>query len=238
MTDIALPSVSRRRITAFHLLVGVFILFQATIAGLLMPYLPGVVIGWFDPEYSGFIIGGAANVVLLAALIVQFHRPERKVAGIQMLIILLFSSMITSLISGGFGSFFYLLLLMIGGIAMLHPGRRDIPRFGRPGNPELLVLAGLALVPVVTYALNRDFNSEANIAIYSWLFALLATFKTPGWRVPAWSAGFIAIIYGLTSLIYPGLASSVSPLWGILAIVWGLVFIGVAEWKRFKERQA
>jgi hypothetical protein len=64
---------------------------------------------------------------------------------------------------------------------------------------------------------------------------VLAGFKTVGWRIPAWGAGFVAVFFGLTSVVFPEQASSVGRLWGTLAIVWGLLFIGVAEWKRLKE---
>jgi hypothetical protein len=42
----------------------------------------------------------------------------------------------------------------------------------------------------------------------------------------------VAIVFGLTSFVFPGQSSSISLPWAIAAIVWGLAFIGVAEWKR------
>lgn len=247
MSEIALPIVSRKRLYAFYGLVGSIFLFQVAISSFGVPYLPSVIIGWFKPEFSEYMIGGAANCALLAALAMQFHEPEGKVAGMQMMIIVLITSMITSIIDGTFGSFFLLFLVIYGGIALLHPGRQKIFRFGRPGNPELLALLGLAVVPWLMYIVNLmnqlfttgdwNYSTHANIAIDMLLYGLLATFKTPGWRVPAWSAGFLAIVHGLTSILYPQLITSVIPIWGGLAVAWGLALISLTEWKRRQESE-
>ena len=248
MTDITLPMVSKTRRVTFYILVGLWLLIQIYASGFAFPYLPSVLVGWFQPEFSEYMIGGAGNCVLLAALISQLYKPESNVAGVQMLIIMITTSTIGSLIDGSYGWFLLMFWAIFGGIILLHPRRQDILRFGRPSNLELLALVGLAAVPVFIYVFNLwnlsfttgdlSYSSHANIATDMFLYGLLASFKTSGWRVPAWSAGFLAIVYGLTSLVYPELISSVSMLWGILATVWGLVFIGVAEWKRRQECEA
>lgn len=58
---------------------------------------------------------------------------------------------------------------------------------------------------------------------------LLASFRPDGWWVPAWLAGVIVVIIGLLSLFYGDAASTVEPLWAAAAILWGVVFIAVAE---------
>lgn len=73
------------------------------------------------------------------------------------------------------------------------------------------------------------------LAIAILLVGLLASFKITGWSIPAWGAGFLLLYLGLTSVVFPGQASSVGVLWGALAIVGGLAFFAAAAWSRRKE---
>lgn len=59
---------------------------------------------------------------------------------------------------------------------------------------------------------------------------LLASLRPDGWWVPAWVAGLIPIAIGVLSIVYPDAASTVGSMWAVAAILWGLVFIGVAEY--------
>jgi hypothetical protein len=59
--------------------------------------------------------------------------------------------------------------------------------------------------------------------------ALMASLRPPGWRLPAWSAGLSAILFGLTSIANPGDASALNGYWSVLAIAWGVGFIVIAE---------
>ena len=40
------------------------------------------------------------------------------------------------------------------------------------------------------------------------LTGLLAAFRTPGWRIPAWCAGAAAIVFGLASVVFPNYRGS------------------------------
>jgi hypothetical protein len=62
--------------------------------------------------------------------------------------------------------------------------------------------------------------------------ALMAALRPPGWRLPAWSAGLSAILFGLASVANPGDASALNGYWSVLAIAWGIGFIVVAEASR------
>jgi hypothetical protein len=262
MTDTAVLTTGPKRRIAFFLLVGFFSLLFLTLNVILypFPFILLVIVGWFNPEPFGIhllqdMMYGALNGVMLAGILLQFHKPERKVAALQMVILLLFGSMIGEIIEGSFIALHHYLAFLqfsvfIGGIALLHPARQEILRFGRPGNPELLALVGVAAAPLLIYAVNQwslqlaagidevastqRYSVMAYSAVDILLLGLLAGFKTTGWRIPAWGAGFIAIVLGLPSVVFTGQASSVGPLWGILAIIWGLAFVGVAEWKRRK----
>jgi hypothetical protein len=59
--------------------------------------------------------------------------------------------------------------------------------------------------------------------------ALVASFRPPGWRLPAWSAGLSALLFGAASIANPGDASALNGYWSVLAIVWGIGFIVTAE---------
>jgi hypothetical protein len=59
--------------------------------------------------------------------------------------------------------------------------------------------------------------------------AIVAALRPPGWRLPAWSAGLSAVLFGLASVANPGDASALNGYWSVLAIAWGVGFILVAE---------
>ena len=114
MTATTLPIVSQKRRVAFYALVGIFSLLLIVVFGFLspVPYLLWVIVGWFNPEPLNIhqlhnMMGGSLNWVFLAGITLQLHRPERKVAGLQMVILMIFSSMMGSIIDGTFGLFFF-----------------------------------------------------------------------------------------------------------------------------------
>lgn len=62
--------------------------------------------------------------------------------------------------------------------------------------------------------------------------ALLASLQPAGWWLPAWMAGLLTIVLGVTSLLFHDAASNVGLLWGVGALVWGVAFIATAEYTR------
>ncbi len=68
--------------------------------------------------------------------------------------------------------------------------------------------------------------------------ALVAAARPPGWRLPAWSAGLSAVLFGVASIANPGDASATNGYWALLAIVWGVGFILVAEVTRREDSPA
>jgi hypothetical protein len=238
MTEATFPIASRKRQVGFYITVGLFSLLLIAFTGFMIPVLPSVIIGWFNPDLFGIHQlhemngGGAINWLLLAGMLLQLHHPERKVAALQMANLVVISTIVVSLVAGTF--FFPIIIFLVFTVTAAY-------------------LVALAAVPLIIYAVNHinlqwiavDEHAElthygmmANMAVTLLLIGLLASFKTVGWPIPAWGAGFVAIVFGLTSVVFPEQSSSVGLLWGILAILWGLTFIGVAEWKRLKEREA
>jgi hypothetical protein len=71
----------------------------------------------------------------------------------------------------------------------------------------------------------------AALALAIVLVGILATLKTPGWRVAARSAGASAVILGLASIMLPDAPGALGQAWGALTVTWGVLFIVVAEWE-------
>ncbi|MBI2664226.1 hypothetical protein HYX10_02685 [Candidatus Woesearchaeota archaeon] len=73
------------------------------------------------------------------------------------------------------------------------------------------------------------YRNIAVLALLIILVGILASFKPGDWRLAAWVAGFLPILFGLASIILPNAESSLGVIWSLVAIVWGVVFVAVAE---------
>jgi len=69
----------------------------------------------------------------------------------------------------------------------------------------------------------------AALAIAIVLVGLLAALRTRGWRIPAWSAGTAAAVFGLASIVFPDQRGAEGRGWGGVALAGGVLFIAVAE---------
>lgn len=102
----------------------------------------------------------------------------------------------------------------------------------------------IGAVPVVAYVLDmgaqaRDLvgpphhvqrlSTMAAMALAIVLTGLLAALRTRGWRIPTWSAGTAAIVFGLASQVFPDQQGAVGRGWGGVAVAGGVLFIAVAE---------
>ena len=139
-----------------------------------------------------------------------------------------------------------ILLPAIGILLALHPAREAFLKRDTAPSRIPLAITAIAAVPFVAYALDmgaqaRDlagpphhvqrFSTMAAMAVAILLTGLLAALRTPGWRIPTWSAGMAAIVFGLASVVFPAQAGAVGRGWGGLAIAGGVLFIAVAEWE-------
>lgn len=73
------------------------------------------------------------------------------------------------------------------------------------------------------------FASVAGLIFAIVLLGVLASLSPPAWWLPAWTAGGMAIVFGLASALYPDVASSAGVFPGALAAGWGVVFVALAE---------
>lgn len=126
----------------------------------------------------------------------------------------------------------------------LHPARREFLARRAGLSLKLLVIAVLGAIPLGAYAVDmgaeaRDLvgpphhvqrlSTMAAMAIAVVLAGGLAALRTQGWRIPAWSAGTAAVVFGLASVVFPDQRGAVGRGWGLVAIAGGVLFITVAE---------
>jgi len=69
----------------------------------------------------------------------------------------------------------------------------------------------------------------ASLTVVIVLLALLGATRPRGWRVPVWSVGIAALLFGTSSAALPHMASSVGLFWGALAALWAISYVATAE---------
>lgn len=153
-------------------------------------------------------------------------------------------------------------LLLTAAVAVFHPSRdllRDGLRPTRLSRP-LLALAAVAAVPLLVYAADQlalqrvavpleatgefaehvlgfHFGDMFVASMLIILLGIVASLRPVGWWLPAATAGFFAIVIGVASVMFPAVSSSVGVIWGTLAIVWGIAFIGVSIRERSNTKK-
>jgi hypothetical protein len=198
-------------------------------------------------DLSFFALGAIIGVGLAA----QLRRAEQRIAGLQQagigILSLGMAGVIGARIEPAVGA--GLLLLVMAVLVVLHPARRDVFAPGPGIDIPVLALSVLAGIPAIWYAAGMlrlaaeagpscflgqcargDRFAEiaaATIAIVS--VGGLAGFKTPGWRLPLWSAGLGAILIGLTSIALIDVTGSLGLGWGSLAVTWGVLLIVIGQ---------
>jgi MFS family permease len=126
-------------------------------------------------------------------------------------------------------------------------------------NPVLLGLTLVAAVPLLAFAVNQiglqtgaiepaaahataeaqeihdqhlEFGHFTLVTAFTFIVigtGLLSSLRQPGWRLTAWVAGLMVIVYAIGGLLAPEASSNFGFLWNLGAIAWGAVFIGAAH---------
>lgn len=193
------------------------------------------------------LTGAAFLWVALLGVIVQLSRPDRRatalfgvVAGWIVLLAVLVAGASSLVILP------LVFLVLSVPVAVFHPTARSRlqGRVGRGFTLAPLVLVVLAAIPVLPYAVTQasmqvsvadTHAADGHYALMTastallLVFGLVASKARTGWRFPAWSAGGMAIVLGLSSIVFPQHTSSVGATWGMLAVGWGVAFIAVSE---------
>ncbi len=190
--------------------------------------------------------GALVGIILTIGLLLQLRAPEGKIAGVQQAALVIPALLIGSAFASDSQNVVPALILVpsLGILLALHPARGEFLRRGAGPSPKLLVITVLGAIPLSAYAL--DMGAEArdlagpphHVQRLSWMAALaiaivlvglLAALRTQGWRIPAWSAGTAAAVFGLASIVFPDQRGAEGRGWGGVALAGGVLFIAAAE---------
>jgi len=193
--------------------------------------------------------GVVAAIVLPAAFLVQLRAASQSVAALQQVVAVAVAFALAGTLALDPLSFISVatLVVMLAILWRLRQGRLRL--WPAPvASVRLFALTAVAGVPWLGYALQMAANGRAGLppdesagrpqaggwagaaafALLIILLGLLAATKTRGWRLPAFSAAVMALVFGLVSILNPHAPGSAGPLWGALAIGWSVLFIGSA----------
>lgn len=200
-----------------------------------------------------FLIVGILSLAFLLVMFAQLRKPERRIAQMIQLVVMVVGAGIVYAFSGTLeewlleeGTVLFPVLVLV----LLHPNASDLirkPSFDR----GMSVLAGLAAVPWAVYAVDNarlqllNAGGDTHAEMEHWATAALLGITVVacgfigssdhrGWRLPAWIASGASVTLGIHSLAFPDVVSALTPLWAVLAIVWGVVF-GVALVRRSRS---
>ncbi len=191
---------------------------------------------------------------LTVALALQLRRPERRRAPMLQAVALGVTFLVIDLAAGSVSDEEGPLVAGVILVALLHPARSRLV----PSSLRDRVMAGLAIaaaIPAVTFAIDQiktqrlgiagdehaEFGHWASMAVFATvivLWALIASSDLAGWRVTAWSAAGAAAVYGVASLVYPGLPSAAGTGFALAAIAWAAAVVWRAEWAAMRLRVA
>ncbi len=221
--------------------------------------LTSVVIAWFEDvegvagPVTDLGYGVLFGIILTTGLLVQLRLPERKIAAVQQTFLVIPALVVGSAIASDSQNLVPALILLpaLGILLALHPSREEFFRRGAALSRTLLAITVIAAVPLIAYSVDRGaqardlagpqhhvqrLSTMAAMALAIVLTGLLAVLQTRGWRIPAWSAGVAAIVFGLASVVFPDQAGAVGRGWGGVAVAGGVLFIAVAEWEVRRAR--
>jgi len=212
-------------------------------------------LGWFVDFEDAIshrvheITFGSLFAIVLVGVGTQLRSPDRHIAGLQqaLVTVVVLSAVVAASTGWEWTSLLYLLPLVT--IALLHPARRQIVLPPVKMRPVLALLVVAASLPALTAFVvefskatlgvrghQSHWGGMASFALVVPAIGAIAAAGVPGWPVAAWSSGLAAIAYGVASLAFPFDASGRPALRAVLTVLWGLVFIGVAERFRLHDR--
>ena len=218
-----------------------------------------LVIGWFEKPFgvstpvSELSHGALAGIIITIGLLTQLRSPERRIAGLQQAVLGILALLVTAVIGGRQEplqeSLLFLAALSL--LVILHPAREQFFKRGAGPTASLAAVAIVGAVPASVYAAfmlvqarefigpphHADrFAEMAAAAIATVAVGMLASLKTPGWRISAWSAGAAAIVVGMASIVFPNAPGAVGRIWGTLAAGAGVVVVvltSFSPWPRY-----
>lgn len=192
---------------------------------------------------SHFMAIGLVAWTVVPAVAVQLRRPWRRVAPMLQVVVMGIAGAIAYGLAGTLAAWVsedLIFTIPILVLAALHPRARDLLR--RPAfDRDMVRWAVIAAVPWTVYALVQarlqlaDAPGDIHAGIEHWGTAfmlavaviacsVLGASDHDGWRLPAWTAAMVSILFGAHSLVFPGLASGLPVVAAVGALAWGVVY--------------
>ena len=192
---------------------------------------------------SHFMAVGVVAWTIVPAVLVQLRKPWRRVAPMLVAVVMGIAGAIAYGLDGTLATWVgedFILTILILVLAVLHSRVRDL--FRRPNlHPAMIRWGVIGAVPWAVYALMqaqlqfRPAPGDIHGGIEHWAAAFMMAVAViscavigasdhDGWRLPAWTAALASVLFGVHSLVFPGLASGLSTLWAVAAVVWGVVY--------------
>lgn len=248
-----IPPHARVRRWAFRIVLAAALLLIGA------PMAPFLVIPFAWPflvEHLGVCLMHDVGVAILlwwmiAGLLAQFRGAGSQVGAMQQLMLVILA-MVGLMALTRPATLLSPMLLFFGLVfvgAVLHPARAELARVRQRADRYVAALALIVAGPLLVYAVGQlrldgsaltptmhggHWTTMATVAVLIVVLALLASTGPRGWRVPAWSAGVAALLFGIASVAQPDVPSSIGPAWGALAAAWAVMFVFVAE-RRFRR---
>ena len=194
-----------------------------------------------------FALGG---LLVGSGLASQLVRADLRVAGLQQALIGLAALAVAGLLGERVEPLLGGLVLFVAVVVLgvLHPARAELLQLRRPLNLPLAILSLLAAGPAVVYAIamldlarqagpscflgqcagGDRFAEMAALAIAILGTGIQAGTRPRGRRPNAWCVGIAAVTVGLASVALPDVPGAVGPIWGSLAVTWGIAFVAAA----------
>lgn len=223
--------------------LGVFVV-------MLRDLLPLVVVPWFQdvgPHRLHDLTFAAMVWLGIIGIGLQLYRPQRRVNAVLLPVLVMGPLAAMAVVTGSPIAMLPVVFTAIGLVVVaLHPAGLSVARFERVDDVDrgvigLVVIAGVPLIGYAATELSKQFTSGdehaalihygsmALAAVLIILLSALAGLRRRDWRFPGWAAGTLAIYLGASSVAFPGYASSVDPIWGGVAVVWGVAFVAATE---------
>lgn len=209
-----------------------------------------VLIGAMSGERTVHRVHDVAGSIMLAMMAAGFLGTlltrGRTVAPLQQVLVMLAVFFSVDLATGRLGASFFVFAALAAPVVALHPRRGALLTLRRP-SPVLGTAVLIGAVPLTWYALAQialqrgahvgdphahpegHYAGMAMMALALVLVGLVASLRSDGWRVPAWSAGLGVALFGVASMSTPLLLGAAPPPGGLLAVFGGAVFIALAE---------
>jgi hypothetical protein len=214
--------------------------------------LTSLALAWFQPlegvagPVTELGYGVLVGIILTVGVASQLRAAEHKIAGVQQAALVVPALLIGSVLAADSQNLEAAAIVAVGvGILVaLHPARAEFPRRGSGHSRPLLAIAAVGGLASIAYAIEMGRQAQdlvgpphhvqrlatmAAMAIAIVLVGVLASFRTRGWRIPAWSAGVAAVVFGVASVAYPSHPGAAGMAWGGATLAGGILFIAVAE---------